>query len=197
MRQAEIVHVADEIGLADLAAQPRIEAPLFGDAGHREAAVIVRRIEQAGRRQRQDLAAHRAVHCARVALLEIGAAAAPDQQAIAGERHALVVEDIRHTTQGMTGRRADLEIAGAELHAIAVREIAVAAFGSAGGGERDRAPQLPLQQPRAGHVIGVHVRLERGNELETQFGNERGIAPRLLEYRIDEHPPRARARRRK
>ena len=49
MRQPQVAHVADEIALADLAAQARIEAPLLGDAGHGEAAIVVRRIEQARR----------------------------------------------------------------------------------------------------------------------------------------------------
>ena len=80
MRQVEVVHVADEVVLADLAAQARIELPLLGDAGDGEAAVVVRRIEQAGLRQREDLAVHRAVQRVRVALLEVGAAAAADQQ---------------------------------------------------------------------------------------------------------------------
>ena len=47
MRQAQVAHVADEIALADLAAQPRIEAALLLDGRHREPAVIVRGIEQA------------------------------------------------------------------------------------------------------------------------------------------------------
>ena len=48
VRQAEVVHVAGEVGLADLAAQARVVAPLLGDAGDGEAAVVVGRVEQAG-----------------------------------------------------------------------------------------------------------------------------------------------------
>ena len=109
MRQPEVLHVADEVALADVAAEARIEAALLGDARHREAAVVVRGIEQARRRQRQDLALHRAVHRARVALLEVGAAAAADQQAVAGERHALVVEHVGDAAVRVPGRRAHLE----------------------------------------------------------------------------------------
>jgi hypothetical protein len=34
-------------------------------------------------------------------------------------------------------------------------------------------------------VIGVHVGLERPGQLESQLVDQRGVAPRLLEYRID------------
>ena len=80
MRQAEVVHVADEIALADRLAEPRVVELLLADAGGGEAAVVVAGIEQALVRQREDLSAHRAEQRARVALLEVGAAAAADQQ---------------------------------------------------------------------------------------------------------------------
>src|SRR5256886_2618155 len=177
MRQAEIVHVADEIGFPDLATEPRIEAALFGDARHREAAVIVRGIEQAGRRQRQDLAANRAVHHTRVTLLEIRAAAAADQQAIAGEGHAFIVEYIGDAAVRVAGRGAGLEIAGTERDAVAMRKITISVFGAARRGEPDGAAELPFQQPRPGDVVRMNVRLERGEEREAQLGDERGVPP--------------------
>ena len=88
----------------------------------------------------------------------------------------------------MTGRGANLEIAAAELHAIAVREIAVGARQRRSPRESAIAlPQLLLEQPRAGDVIGVHVRVERRDELEAELVDQRGVAPRLLEDRIDQH----------
>src|SRR5262249_31074640 len=110
-----------------------------------ETAVVVRGVEQARGRQGENLAAHRAVHLSRVALLKIGAAAAPDQQAIAGERHALVVENVGYASAGVSGRRANLDIALAELDSVAVGKIAVGALGAARSGERDGAAQAALQ----------------------------------------------------
>ena len=69
----------------------------------------MRRIEQAGLGQREDARAHRAVERARIALLEVGAAAAADQQAVAGEGHALVVEHVGQAAVGVAGRGAHLE----------------------------------------------------------------------------------------
>ena len=46
---------------------------------------------------------------------------------------------------------------------------------------------LLLQQPRTGDVIGVHVRFERGNERELELAQQRSVATRLFEYRIDEN----------
>src|SRR5262249_326375 len=139
--------------------EARIEAPLFFDAGHRETAIVVRRIEQAPGRQTQDLAPHRAVHGPGVALLEIGASAAADQQAVAGERHALVVEHIRDATLRVSRRGAHLEIALAELHAIAVSQIAVGPGRAAGCGDADLAAATFPEEPRAGDVVSVHMRV--------------------------------------
>src|SRR3569623_1786841 len=72
-RQIEVLHVADIVALADLAAEPGIELLLLGDAGRGQAAIVVRRIEQAGLGQAEVAAARRAVEGARVTLLEDGA----------------------------------------------------------------------------------------------------------------------------
>ena len=81
MRQPQIVHVADEIAFRKRAAEPRIEALLLGDAGHRQAAIIMGGIQQTGVGQREELQMHRAIQRTRIALLEIRAPAAADQQA--------------------------------------------------------------------------------------------------------------------
>ena len=68
---------------------------------------------------------------ARIALLEIGAAAAADEQAIAGERHALVVQHVRHAPVRVAGGRADFDVAPAEHDTVAVADVAVRAGGAA------------------------------------------------------------------
>jgi hypothetical protein len=46
MRQAKVRHVTGKIAFADRAAQTRVEAPLLPHAGHTQAAIIVRGVEQ-------------------------------------------------------------------------------------------------------------------------------------------------------
>jgi hypothetical protein len=43
-----------------------------------------------------------------------------------------------------------------------------------------------VHQPAAGHVVGVGVGVDRGNQLDTQLANQGEIALVLLEDRIDE-----------
>src|SRR4249920_2316729 len=114
MREAEVLHVADEVLLADRLAEARVVELLLAYAGGGEAAVIVRGIDRAGVGQREDAPAHRAEQRVRVALLEVGAAAAADQQRVAGEGHRVVVENIGQAAAGMARRRARLEESLAE-----------------------------------------------------------------------------------
>ena len=138
VRQVQIVHVAGEIGFAGLAAEARVEMPLLADAGRGQPAIIMRRIEQTIVGQGEDLLMHRAVHRARIALLEIGPAAAADQQAIAGEGHAPVVEHIGQAAAGMARRLAHLQIAPAKGDHVVGHQIAVGPRGAAVG----RQPML-------------------------------------------------------
>src|SRR5206468_897206 len=75
---------------------------------------VAGRVEKTRIRQAENLLAHRAVHRSGIALLEIGPAAAPDEQAIAGKCHAAVVEHIGEAAAGVAGGGADLKIALAE-----------------------------------------------------------------------------------
>jgi len=54
VRQADVVHVAHEVTLVDVAAQARVEAALLADAGHRQAPVVVGRVDEAGFRQGEE-----------------------------------------------------------------------------------------------------------------------------------------------
>ena len=57
-----------------------LKRALLADAARRAAAVVVGRIDDARRRQREQLLVHRAIQPVRVALLEVGASGAADQQ---------------------------------------------------------------------------------------------------------------------
>ena len=135
----------------------------------------------------KDLRAHRAEDRPRIAFLEIGAAAAADEQAIARERHALVVEHVGDAAVRVARRLAHLQVVAAEADHVGVREIAVSALGAAFRADRDAASDAVLQQPRAGDVVRVHVRVERELEIEAELVDERRVAQRLVEHRIDQH----------
>ena len=186
VRQVEVLHVSDIVAFADLAAQPGIEPLLLGDAADREATIIVCRIEQAVLGQREDARADRAIEGARIALLEVGAAGAADQQAIAGEGHALIVEHIGDAARGVAGRRPDLERPLAELDAVAVLQQPVGPRRARRRRQRDATTQPLVQEPGAGHMVGVDVGIQRPDQRETELADQRRVAPRLLEYRIDQ-----------
>ncbi len=81
--------------------------------------------------QRKDLAAHRAEQRLRVALLKVRAAAAADQQRIAGKGHRAVVEHIRHAAAGVARGCAGLQVAFSKLHPIFVIQILIGALSAA------------------------------------------------------------------
>ena len=186
MGEAEVLHVAGKIADADLAADARVEAALLADAGHRQPAVVMRGVEQAIIGQGEDLLVDRAVHRRRVAALEIGAAGAADHQAISGKGHAAVVEHKGQAAIGMTGGGAHHQPAAAERHDIVLAQIAVGAGRAARLCEHDPAAGALLQQPGAGHVIGVDMGFQSGDELEAELAEERDIPPDLLEDGVDQ-----------
>src|ERR1035437_10667059 len=96
----------------------------------------------------------------RAALLEIGAPAAADQQAIAGEGRALVIQNEGQASVGMARGCTDFNITLAELDRVAVLEQPVSASGAACFGKRNATAATQPEKPGAGHMIGVHVRLQ-------------------------------------
>ena len=155
--QAQVVHVAGEVVLVDLAAQARVVAQLLGDAGDGQAAVVVRGVQQARRRQRQDLLTHRPVQPARAALLEVGAATAADQQRITGEGHAAVVQHTGQAAVGVAGRGPHLQITCAERHPVAVAQQTVRQAGAGRLGQGNLAAAGLLEPPGAGDMVGMHM----------------------------------------
>ena len=60
-------------------------------------------------------------------------------------------------------------------------------FGAVRRGEPDLAPQRPLQQPRAGDVVGVAMRVERNAQCQAELLEQRDVTVMVLEDRVDEH----------
>ncbi len=187
MRKAQVLHITGEIADRDIAAEPWIEAALLGDAGHREAAVIMRRIEQAIVGQVEDLVVHRAIYRRRVALLEIRATAATDRQAIAGKGHAAVIQYIGQAAVGMPRGRANHKPPATEGYHIVLCQVAVGTRCATPRRQHDLAAQTPLEQPSTGHVIGMNMSFQRRDQAEVKLIDKGPITTDLLEHRIDQH----------
>ena len=82
--QIEVVHQVD-IVVDRLHLEPRIEGLLLADGRDRVALIVVRRIDQRLLGQLEQAPEQRLVLRPRIAVLEVGAAGAPDQQRVAGE----------------------------------------------------------------------------------------------------------------
>src|SRR4051812_9566514 len=111
-------------------------------------------VEQAILRQRKNLGVHRAVKRVRVTMLKIGTSAAANQQAVAGKGHAFVIEHIGQASVGVAWSGAYLKRPSAELHLLAMREIAICPNCPASLRQGNLAVELLLQQPRAGDMVG-------------------------------------------
>ena len=86
----------------------------------------------------------------------------------------------------MTGSCAHLNETLAKCNSIAMLEKQIRALGAAGGGKRDTAAQAPLKEPRASHMIGVHMGLQSPIQTQPQFIDQRRVAPYLFKHRIDQ-----------
>ncbi len=109
--------------------------------------------------------------------------------ASAGEGHALVAGVAQHEAQAAVGvawRGAYLQMARAEVHAIAMRQRPVEPLRTAVGAAEDSAAGALLQQPRGGDMVGMHMRLQRRCEREAEFAQQRAVTPHMLEHRIDQ-----------
>src|SRR5260370_9234764 len=157
MGQGQVRHVDGEIVLAEPTTEARIETPLLAYTRDAQTAIIVRRVKQASVGQRENLVVDRPEHRARVTLLEIRPAGAPDQQAIAGKRHGLIVEHEADAAIRMTRCRAHRQMSSAEPAPVAMAQVAVRAFSAARSRYRHLTAPARLEHPRAAHVLGVYV----------------------------------------
>ena len=87
----------------------------------------------------------------------------------------------------MAGRGAHHQAAAAEDDDIVGHQKAVGAERAARRRNHDPAAGALLQQPGAGHVIGVDMGFEGRDQRQTQLADQRHVAPDLLEHRVDQH----------
>ena len=179
--------MACEIAFAEQPPETRVVRLLLGNARDGEPAIIVAGIEKAIVRQREYLFMYGAIEIGTAALLEIGAPAAADEERIPCKRHALVVEHVSEASVRVAGRGAHFQPPLAEFNPVALAQVAIRTFRPAFRRDGDAASPPLLQQPRAGHVIGMDMCLQCPLQRETQFADQRRIAPHLLKDGVDQH----------
>ena len=131
MCEPEVVHVARKIVLVEITPETRVVSPFLGNAGHGQPAVVVCGIQKTVVRQGENLLVNRTVHYPRISLLEIRAAATTDEQTVAGESLARVVEHEGHASIGVAGCCARLEMVFSEVDLLTMLQKSVCAFGAA------------------------------------------------------------------
>src|SRR5690242_5441519 len=70
---------------------------------------------------------------------------------------------------------------------VTILQKAVGADGACRRRDRDLAAQPALQQPGAGHMVGMDVGLQCPAKREAEFGDQCRVAPHLFEDRIDQY----------
>ena len=132
----------------------------------------------------QQLVEDRIVLRARIAVLEIGAAGAADQQRVAGE-HAVAHQEAVGIV-GVAGRVEHVErdaldrelVAFGEPHRHHVDLALLAHHGDAVGAVAQRA--------EPGDVVGMQMGVDRLDQLEVELVDELEVAVDLLQHRIDD-----------
>ena len=139
--------------------------------------------------QAEDLIFDGPVHRPGITLLEVAAAGAADQQAVAGEAHAVIVGHITDATRRVSWRGTHLEVPPPEGHAIAMIKPQVGSPHCVAVALRDPDPALGRlsHQPGTCDVVGVAMCIEHGGEVESEFLQQRQVAEVLLEHGVDDH----------
>ena len=169
------------IGVANLKA--RIEALFLADGADGVALVVVR-----GEDERLFGQPHEALQAlvlgAGIAVLEVGAAGAADQERIAGEHAVAEMKAI-----GIVGVAGGIE--HVEAQALDAEPVAV------GDPHRDdvdlallahhcHAARAVAQRPKTGDVVGVQMRVDRFHQPKVELLHQLEVAVDLLQHRIDD-----------
>jgi hypothetical protein len=128
---------------------------LLADCAHRVALIVVRRVDQRLVRQLQQAPEQRLVLGARVAVLEIRASRAADEQRIAGE-HA-IGQEIAVGIVGVARRIGDVEAQALDADAVAVCDADRDDFGLGLLAHDGDALGALAERVEPGDVVGVQV----------------------------------------
>ncbi len=121
---------------------------------------------------------------ARIAVLEIGAAGAADEQRVAGEDAVAHQEAVRVVRVSGRIEHVERETLDGELVALGHAHgdhVDLALFAHHGD-----AVGAVAQRAEAGDVIGVQVRVDRLDQLEIELAHELDVAIHLLQNGIDD-----------
>ena len=187
--KAQVFHEADEVAFVGLAADARVVRPLLADRGDGAAAVVVPGENQAVVGQAEYLPGDRAEERGGIALLEIATAGAADQQAVAGEGQAMVVGHVGQAAVGVPWGGAHFQGTLPEGDSVAMIEPQIGPLQviAIAPGDPDLAAGGQSHQRGAGHMIGMAVRVEGGNQLEPELLDQCAVAQVLLVDRVDDH----------
>ena len=169
------------VGVANLKA--RIEAPLLADGADGVALIVVRGKDQRLLGEPQE-ALQALVLGAGIAVLEVGAAGAADQQRVAGEHAVAEMEAVGIV--GVAGRIEHVEAQALDAELVAVgdphrHDVDLALLAHHG-----HAARAVAQRAEAGDVVGVQMRVDRLHQPEVELLHQLEIAVDLLEHRIDD-----------
>jgi len=184
--QFHVFHVAHKVALGGITTQTGVEGLLLCHRGDGAAGVVVPWVEQAGIGQGENLFGDGVPKGVGIALLEVTATATAHQKGITGEGHALVVEHKADAPIGMAGGGTHLQRAATEDDAITMDQGQGHVVCAGSGRQANGTTSGCVHQPTSGHVVGVGVGVDRGNQLDTQFANQGEIALVLLKDQIDE-----------
>ena len=183
IRQFQIVHQIDVfIDRFDL--EPRIEEFFLADGRDGVALVVVGRIDQRLVGQLHQLVEDGIVLRARIAVLEIGAAGAADQQRVAGEN--AVGQQERVGVVGVAGRIQHVEAHALDLDAVAFRHAHGDDVGVGMLAHHRDAMGAVAQRAEPGHVVGVQMGVHGLDQFEVELAHELQIAIDPLQHRIDD-----------
>jgi hypothetical protein len=210
VREVQVGHDLHELLLR--LGEAQVELLLLADAGLRAAFVVVRGEHGAGVGQSEELGLHHVVQTLGVAGLEVGAAAAADEEGVAREDHGVVVQHEAEAALEREGKMSEEwsgvksgeegggrgthvsvsrgsqagHAAGAEDQLVSLVEQNL---GARPGGSRDgglHGGEVGLQGGGAGHVVGVAVRVDGVLELEPHLLDVAGVAVGGLNDGVDE-----------
>jgi len=121
---------------------------------------------------------NRVVESCGAALLEVGPAASPDQQGVAGEGATLLQAHVSHASVGVTGRLPDLEAVASECQDVPVLDVEIG-LGPARLGDDRLDPHLrqqALQKTGSSDVIRVNMGIDAIFEIESKVFDGFGVS---------------------
>lgn len=135
--------------------------------------------------QGEQLFAHAAVERGRVAVLEVGAPTAVDQQRVAG-KYALA-DAIGVVPVGVARREQRVDADAAELEGLTLFQPRVDAGEIVERRVRDAAASLRLELACRGEVIGVDMGVERIDQLQAELVEFLEVALPGRQHWVDQH----------